>query len=317
MSENSKPKKPIVSVCISILVSVAFLTIAYFYLRYVFHNDSNAEKSDYVEQGIVILVAVSSACISFISNRMTSYNNDVNKYEQIERENSLRETLNKREDEIRKKQEEFESKWNQAKIDADIISKARIAWIENVRHATSQFIASCYGLIRIIDLDFGNEMNSKHLTAKENGLLLMLYFGPDSQSNDDTTSNSGKNNEIYKLISKSLKLVEKLYSKKKSEELKNEIIECQESLENQFDALHLDHIEEHQIVEEDGTVNYIPEYVPDESSAEYSEYHQEKIQYDRFRYENSPRKLERLLDELTDEIRKYLKIEWDVAKKGK
>lgn len=58
-------------------------------------------------------------------------------------------------------------------------------------------------------------MNSKHLTAKENGLLLMLYFGPNAQSNEANTSNSRKNNEIYDLISDSLKLVENLYSKKK------------------------------------------------------------------------------------------------------
>lgn len=317
MNENSNPKKPILSVLISLLVSVAFLAMVYFYLRHVFHNDNNAEKSAYVEQGIVIFIAVSSACISFITNRITSYNNDVDKYEQIEREKSLRETINKREDEIREKQENFESKWNQAKIDADIIAKARIAWIENVRHATSQFIASCYGLIRVFDLDFGNEMNSKHLTAKENGLLLMLYFGPNAQSNEANTSNSGKNNKIYDLISDSLKLVENLYSKKKSEELKKEINARQEVLEDQFDALPLDHIEEHEVVGEDGYVHTMPEYVPDISTPEYSQYHEDKIKLDRFIYENSPRKLESLLDKLTDEVRKYLKIEWDVAKKGK
>lgn len=60
--------------------------MVYFYLRHVFHNDNNAEKTAYVEQGIVIFIAVSSACISFITNRITSYNNDVDKYEQIERE---------------------------------------------------------------------------------------------------------------------------------------------------------------------------------------------------------------------------------------
>ena len=187
MTDKSKLKKPVLSVLISLGIYVIFLALAYYFLSRVFHNDSNADKSDYVEQGIVIFVSVTSALISFITNRITSYNNNVDKKEQIERENKIRE-----------KQEAFESKWNQAKIDADIIAKARIAWIENVRHATSQFIASCYSLIRITKLDFGNEMNSKHLSAKENGLLLMLYFGPDSQSNEDKASNSGKNNEIYK-----------------------------------------------------------------------------------------------------------------------
>lgn len=61
----------------------------------------------------------------------------------------------------------------------------------------------------------------------------------------------------------------------------------------------------------------MPEYVPDISTPEYSQYHEDKIKLDRFIYENSPRKLESLLDKLTDEVKKYLKIEWDVAKKGK
>lgn len=159
--------------------------------------------------------------------------------------------------------------------------------------------------------------NSKHLSAKENGLLLMLYFGPDSQSNEDNASNSGKNNEIYKLISESLNLVEKLYSKENNKELKDEInsrIEYVEILQDNLPSLRT---EEREVLNDDGSLSLLPVEIYDESTPQYLAYLKEKNQLDRFIYENSPQKLESLLDKLTDEIRTYLKIEWDVAKKRK
>ena len=53
MINNSKPQKPVVSVLVSLGIYVLFLAIAYYFLREVFHNDSNADKSDYVEQGML------------------------------------------------------------------------------------------------------------------------------------------------------------------------------------------------------------------------------------------------------------------------
>lgn len=74
MTDKSKPKKPVLSVLISLGIYVIILALAYYFLSRVFHNDSNVDKSDYVEQGIVIFVSVTSALISFITNRITSYN---------------------------------------------------------------------------------------------------------------------------------------------------------------------------------------------------------------------------------------------------
>lgn len=86
----------------------------------------------------------------------------------------------------------------------------------------------------------------------------MLYFGPDSQSNEDNTSNSGKNNDIYKLISESLKLVEKLYSKGNNKELKDEInsrIDYVEILQDDLPSLRT---EEREVLNDDGSLSLLP-----------------------------------------------------------
>ena len=306
MNNSTNLIKLIFSIAITLLFTIVILLGTLRYLYYLFINDSVANKADYIEQGVVISIAVISACISIITNILSSYANEKDKVEQLQRESTLRQ-----------QQEAFEEKWNQAKIDADLIAKARITWIENVRIATSHFIAACYGLMRVVSNNYDDEMNKQHLIAKENGLLLMLYCGPDSKPTDsdiNDITNNGKNEEVYKLIHKALDLIEILYSKEEKQKLQKQIDDKTEYLELQYESLPIDHVE--YCKENDAGSDYeIPIEIPDENTQEYIKYQNEKNQFDQFKYQNSPMHLQKILLELTDLIRNYLKIEWDIAKK--
>lgn len=87
-------------------------------------------------------------------------------------------------------------------FDANIVWAARVEWIQNVRNLTAEFITNLNKFMFSED----NITRKKYLElihAKSN--LLILYFGPDKQSNTkvdlfDQTSNISKNEHIVKLI---------------------------------------------------------------------------------------------------------------------
>lgn len=314
---NQKPKAPIISIVITIILSVLIIVASYICLHYLSYSDKDTLESSNIEQVVVILVAVIGAGASIVINRLTIYNNNKMTYLQNERDAILRKKQYDHEESVRQQQKSFESKWNQAKIDADLIAKARIAWIENVRVATSRFIASCYSLMRVVERTYDDKMNKQHLSAKENGLLLMLYFGPDQSTEKEdniVVTNKGKNDQIVSLINEALVLVENLYSKDLYNALKQETADKKEQLELQYEALPIDHIEYYK---PNDTNEEIPKDIPDETTPEYSKYKNEKMEFDKFNYKNSPDYLQEVLKNLTEMIRRYLKIEWDVAKQGK
>ena len=178
------------TIIISVIIVVGtaiFLIVTYF------KDDSNRSLIEYIEQGIVILLAVAGGCFSIISMINGKKNNE----EQQRREDALRNEQRVREDKLLQQQKEFEEKWNQKKIDADLKASARIEWIQDVRKATSKFIAACYGFIRL-ENDFNQEVLHD---IEETGLLLILYFGPDK---------SGNNNEIVKVVNTILEAIQLL-----------------------------------------------------------------------------------------------------------
>ncbi len=64
---------------------------------------------------------------------------------------------------------------NNKNIKANLVSKARIEWIQNVRNETSELIALYYSLFSIADFNSTQEIM---IRAKEKSERLILYFGP-------------------------------------------------------------------------------------------------------------------------------------------
>lgn len=79
------------------------------------------------------------------------------------------------------------------KIKADLVSKARIDWIQNVRKSASEFISACFmfdkthqsSAEKINTLDIVSKQEQSEINKHAN--LLILYFGPESEGtkNDD------------------------------------------------------------------------------------------------------------------------------------
>jgi hypothetical protein len=71
----------------------------------------------------------------------------------------------------------------------NIVSKSRIEWIQEVRKRSVDFMSSCYELFKHIELKNGEiktadvEVYSNEIN--KNGTLLMLYFGPSSDKNNE------------------------------------------------------------------------------------------------------------------------------------
>lgn len=79
------------------------------------------------------------------------------------------------------------------KIKADLVSKARIDWIQNVRKSASEFISACF-MFDKMHQSSAEKTNTLDVVSKEelseinkHANLLILYFGPESDKtkNDD------------------------------------------------------------------------------------------------------------------------------------
>lgn len=132
-----------------------------------------------------------------ISNLMDSKNNKV--YERVE---NLNRELQR---ELLKENLEFKEEWERKKIDADIVAKSRINWINQVRKSTSIYISELLKIKIIISdiLEFSSlqeanelglnppltdqdiyfniqnkiyELRQCHLSLKEKSEVLLLYF---------------------------------------------------------------------------------------------------------------------------------------------
>ena len=283
-------------ITIASTIGLAIAAIAFFVITY-FCDDSGRSLIEYIEQGLVVFVALISGCVSIIS-MINGKENDIEQQkrekqlineqreredrlrkEQGEREDILIKQQGEREDILIKQQKEFEEKWNQKKIDADLKANARIEWIQEVRKATSRFISACYCLVRMEEkLEKDNnkdEMKKVFPRIQEIGLLLILYFGPDKK---------GENEDIANRVNDILNRIEKFVI----DDIKgktNERIEINER------KLKRDDIGLAQICN-----------ISNKQRSIVAEY---KTFID---------KLENDLREFNGMIRKYLKIEWDRAK---
>ncbi|MGX7393998.1 hypothetical protein [Carnobacterium mobile] len=74
---------------------------------------------------------------------------------------------------------------NNKKIKADLVSKARIEWIQEVRRETSELLILYY---KLFDKNQKNDSSDIMLKIKEKTELLILFFGPDENNNNSDFS---------------------------------------------------------------------------------------------------------------------------------
>ncbi|EDX70500.1 hypothetical protein BC059799_1152 [Bacillus cereus NVH0597-99] len=88
----------------------------------------------------------------------------------------------------------LQKQMNENNFKGNVVSKARIEWIQEVRKKSVDFMSACYNLLDFIDVHHMNENLDTELQkeftnlkneVQKNGVLLILYFGPDSNKNND------------------------------------------------------------------------------------------------------------------------------------
>ncbi|PFS47340.1 hypothetical protein, partial [Bacillus thuringiensis] len=93
-----------------------------------------------------------------------------------------------------KKTLEKQEQMNTSNFKGNVVVKARIEWIQEVREKSVDFISACYNLAEfvkthndqaILQPEIKKEFNRLKNEIEKNGTLLILYFGPDSNKNND------------------------------------------------------------------------------------------------------------------------------------
>lgn len=81
----------------------------------------------------------------------------------------------------------FTNRSSDKKIKADLVSKARIDWIQNVRKSASEFISSCFMFDKMHQWSvekigtLGISSNDELREINKHANILILYFGPESE----------------------------------------------------------------------------------------------------------------------------------------
>jgi len=92
----------------------------------------------------------------------------------------------------------------EAEIDANLTANARIEWIQNVRQATAELIIACYRYM----WSKSDEQKINWEVAQEKKALYVLYFGPDDDGLKETIAkdlldkktNKGKNDQLVSFV---------------------------------------------------------------------------------------------------------------------
>ena len=161
-------------------------------------------------------------------------------------------------------------------------ASARIEWIQNVRRETAKLLSGYHGLLQESSIKKKYEWLLK---SRENTNLLILYFGPEKSTTVellDEQTNEGKNEGIVTHLNKLF------------EEFTYLMLYIQETRRELEKELPSEVFEEHkdQIFSADRSTLYLGYY-------------------------DDADKLEKKLTELSEIMRIYLKLEWNIAKKGK
>ncbi|MFA2831261.1 hypothetical protein [Bacillus paranthracis] len=92
-----------------------------------------------------------------------------------------------------KKTLEKQEQMNISNFKGNVVAKARIEWIQEVRGKSVEFITVCYDLFEFITLHKNKELDAEQQKEvsrlkneiRKNGVLLIMYFGPDSNKNNE------------------------------------------------------------------------------------------------------------------------------------
>ncbi|WP_197241224.1 hypothetical protein [Bacillus cereus] len=81
-------------------------------------------------------------------------------------------------------------KTNKSNFKANVVAKSRIEWIQEVRKKSVDFMSACHNLFEFIRSQDENPRNKEEFLklkheVEKHGALLILYFGPDSNKNND------------------------------------------------------------------------------------------------------------------------------------
>ncbi|PEZ31990.1 hypothetical protein [Bacillus thuringiensis] len=150
------------------------------YLVNIFFDNHNNFQWASIAAFIAFIGSCASVWIAWLNNK-----NTIGKQEQMSQANL-----------------DLQEKMNKSNFKGNVVSKARIEWIQEVRKLSVAFISSFYNLanyVKELELDgFFNEADHKKRiekikknhelmklinTLKEKGTLLILYFGPDTSKN--------------------------------------------------------------------------------------------------------------------------------------
>lgn len=84
----------------------------------------------------------------------------------------------------------LQEKMNKINFKGNVVSKARIEWIQEVRKKSVDFMSACYNLFEFVSsFEVAPAKSEEFLKLKseveKHGTLLILYFGPDSNKNNE------------------------------------------------------------------------------------------------------------------------------------
>ncbi|KAB2447030.1 hypothetical protein ACQCWD_20760 [Bacillus thuringiensis] len=142
------------------------------YLVNIFFDNHNNFQWASIAALIALIGSCASVWIAWLNNK-----NTIGKQEQMSQANL-----------------DLQEKMNKSNFKGNVVSKARIEWIQEVRKQSVDFMSACYNLFDFITLTIDNIIGDIN-TEKEfvrlkneiekNGTLLILYFGPDSNKNNE------------------------------------------------------------------------------------------------------------------------------------
>lgn len=231
---------------------------------------------------LTLVVAIAAVIVSLIS---------------IKKQNTTAKAIN-----------EAENQRTKALIDANLTATARIEWIQNVRQATTELVTACY---KYMNAD-PKEENKYFEIIQEKKLLFILYFGPDKKDDSDSTIdlfdkkiNEGKNEELIIFVNN---LVEELknyqFYKSINKQVRQERAKCTECdwYRDEKGARKYECPKD----------NYDTPFSEEDCKTKQNENESKYQQYKKYIQEVNGK-----LRDLSEIVRIYAKIEWDIAKDGK
>lgn len=202
---------------------------------------------------------------------------------------------------------------NQKNIDANLVANARIEWIQNVRRTTAELIAQYFSIINTLDKEI---LTDAVLKANEKTQLLILYFGPEDNKEEDIDlynekDNATKNKYIVDFLNELSDKTDIYYSNVMIDKL----IKLKDVKNRRLENLseHVIDWDYEEIITDEGEtfLNQTP-ILEDEYDASLNIL-DEEIE----RIAELTNNIQQDLINLQNIIRIYLKIEWNIAKRGK